>query len=202
MKFLSAITLAIASLATANPIEPRGLQNFDSDTGARLNLVNASFGPNRGLYYKGIGLAQIYDKGQNLQAVKAQSNPNVLTYGELDRLSDPYPYITSVYTGSSGTFNLSSIYLGCVLGNIPGACTINIVAYKKGVKVGSVAAAYQPISTIPAAMTQITFPASFQGIDSVRFNTVFLDRILHPSLGGATFLDDIRYTYDASTPST
>ncbi|KAF7533912.1 hypothetical protein G7054_g6693 [Neopestalotiopsis clavispora] len=159
MKFLTAFTLAIASLTTANPIEPRGMTNFDQYTGARLNLVSASFGPNRGLYYKGIGLAQIFDKGQNLQAVKAQSNPNVLTYGDLDRLSDPYPYITSIYPGSNGTFALQSVYVGCVLGNIPGACTISIVGFKNGVKVASTAVTYQPVpGTIPSAMTKVTFP--------------------------------------------
>lgn len=57
MKFFTAITLAVASLVSASPteVEKRGLTNFDQYSAVRLNLVNASFGSNRGLYYKGIG---------------------------------------------------------------------------------------------------------------------------------------------------
>lgn len=43
------IVLIAATLASA------GLTNFDSYTGLRLNLVNASFGANRGLYFEGLG---------------------------------------------------------------------------------------------------------------------------------------------------
>jgi hypothetical protein len=127
----------------------------------------------------------------------------VLTYGDLDRLSDPYPYITSIYPGSNGTFALQSVYVGCVLGNIPGACTISIVGFKNGVKVASTAVTYQPVpGTIPSAMTKVTFPRGFGSIDSVRFVTNFLDRAIHPGLGGATFLDDIQYLYFPAATAT
>ncbi|ETS80336.1 hypothetical protein PFICI_07865 [Pestalotiopsis fici W106-1] len=199
MKFLAPFTLAIASLTTASPIEPRAVTNFDGSQGVRLNLVNASFGPDGGLYYKGMGLAQIYDKGKSLQAVQAHSNPNVLTYGDLDRLSDPYPYITSKFTGSSGTFDLESFYYGCVLGNKPGNCVITVVGFRNGVKVAAASFSYEPVATIPAPMAQLRLTSAFRDIDSVRFTTVFSDSASHPGLGGATFLDDLRYTYFGSS---
>ncbi|KAK9426601.1 hypothetical protein SUNI508_00128 [Seiridium unicorne] len=197
MKFLVALTAAVASLVSASPaeIEKRGLTNFDQYDGVRLNLVNASFGPSRGLYYKGIGLAEIFDNNSPLQAVNAHSNPNVLAYGNLDRLDDDYPYITSKYRGSSGTFSLQSFYYGCIIGNFAGNCTIAIAGYANGTKVAGQKFDYRPTVSQGASMVQLQLDSSWQGIDSVRFLTAFLDRAQHPDLGGATFLDDIRYTY-------
>jgi hypothetical protein len=50
MKFFAALTLALATLVSA------AVNNFDAGlVGVRLNLVNASFGPSKGLFYKGMG---------------------------------------------------------------------------------------------------------------------------------------------------
>ncbi|KAF7527664.1 hypothetical protein G7054_g10399 [Neopestalotiopsis clavispora] len=139
MKFFAALTLALATLVSA------AVNNFDAGlVGVRLNLVNASFGPSKGLFYKGMGLAEVYDKGGPLQAVSAHSAPNVLAYGKLDRFSDNYPYITSKYSGSTGTFNLQSFYYGCILGNLAGNCDITIAGYRNGQRVTGYQLGFRP----------------------------------------------------------
>ncbi|KAK6223869.1 hypothetical protein LQW54_000013 [Pestalotiopsis sp. IQ-011] len=201
MKFFAALTLVIATIVSANPLDKRATSqtnNFDDVQGTRLNLVNASFGPSKGLYYKGIGLTEIFDKGGPLQAVSAQSKPNVLAYGKLDKLSDPYPYITSKYSGSTGTFDLQSFYYGCILGNLAGSCTIFLAGYKNSQRVAGTQFDYRPSGRFASNMTQIILDSTFKGLDSVRFVTVFTDRATNPGLGGATFLDNIQYTLNSA----
>ncbi|ETS73475.1 hypothetical protein PFICI_14421 [Pestalotiopsis fici W106-1] len=193
MKFFTILIISVATIVSAT------LNNFDGGLqGVRLNLVNASFGPSQGLYYKGMGLAEVYDKVGPLQAVSAHSIPNVLAFGNLDRLSDPYPYITSKYSGSSGTFDLQSFYYGCILGNLAGSCTITIAGYRNGQRVAGQQLSFRPTSRLSSNMTQIILDNTYQGLDSVRFVTVFTDRASNPGLGGATFLDDLQFTLTAA----
>lgn len=72
MKFFAALTLVIATIVSANPLDKRAVSQtntFDDAQGTRLNLVNASFGPSKGLYYKGIGMNTNVDLASRYKTV-------------------------------------------------------------------------------------------------------------------------------------
>lgn len=188
MQIFAAVTLALATTASAI------VNTFDGETGHRLNLVNQTIGADGKLYYKGIGRAQIYDNVGPLQAINANSQPNVAVYGNLDRMNDVYPYITSKFTGQRNTFDLISIYVGCILGNVAGNCVVDLVAFRNGSRQATAKLTFTPTSRQSANMQKFTMDSTFKGIDSIRFATNFTDRRSNPGLGGATFLDDISYS--------
>lgn len=188
MHILLAASLAFAALATAT------VNTFDGKSGQRLNLVDTSIGIENNIYYKGIGRAQIYDNIGPLQAVNANSKPNAAVYGNLDRMDDDYPYITSKYTGQNKNFDLNSFYGGCILGNVAANCIIALAGYKNGARVATIKLTFTPSNRQSANLQKFVLDSTFKGIDSVRFYTSYTDRLSNPGLGGATFIDDINYT--------
>lgn len=188
MQIFTVVTLALATVASA------AINSFDGATGQRLNLVNRSIGIEGGIFYKGIGRAQIYDNIGPLQAINSNSKPNAAVYGNLDRMDDDYPYITSKFSGQNRTFNLNSFYGGCILGNVAGNCVIALAGYKNGNRQATAKITFTPSNRQSANLQKFTMDSTFRGLDSIRFATSFTDRNSNPGLGGATFIDDINYT--------
>ncbi|KAH8194345.1 hypothetical protein TruAng_011483 [Truncatella angustata] len=199
MKFSAVFAFAVGALASVVPeVEKRAsvvtLNNFDNTTAQRLNLVNKQLGSSSGLFYKGIGVAQIYDSFGQLQALTLRSKSNAAVYGNLDRLSDDYPYITSKFSGSLlTTFDLTSLSYGCIIGNLAANCDITIAAYRNSVRVAGQTLRFTPANRLNSPLATITLGPTFRNIDSIRFATSFTDSSKFPGLGGATFLDDLSY---------
>lgn len=129
--------------------------------------------------------------------VAPSSGRNVAAYVQS---SDPFtvPFITIPPGNTNVTsFDADSLNFGCVRGHGGGSaqgvsvCILEVNGYRNSQKVASQKFSFLPGLVTKAKMTQAQLTTAFRNLERVEFATTYHSSVKE---GGATYIDDVKFT--------